>query len=518
MRRGILLTVLVLVLGCVALWPSLGSLVGYWDDTANLTYTHGFLIAAVSACLVWRSRGALGSMPLKPWWPAVAATIVLSATWYLAWIAGIEVGHQLLVPLLLLAAVSGALGLAAARSVAFAIGYLYFAIPIWSLINDKLQSLTTRGVGFLIGVTGLPAYIQGNEVHIPSGTFEIAGGCSGIHFFIVALAIATLLGELDRDRLGRRLLLVAIAAAMAIVMNWIRVYGIILNGHLTDMQGFLVTVDHYYYGWALFGVMLLGFFWIARRIAPESAPTDARSNGRGDQADSAIAGRTRAAGQRRAEASSLTLALSITASIAALAAGPALATLVEARQIPASTQALTLPAGQGDWAGPVPADGEWRPVYEGADSETMVDYDHAGASALAYVNRYDWQAQAHEIVGSHNSILGQSGWEVASSRVATAGSGSRAVQYRELTAATPGNTQWVVGYFYSVGGRNFIGDLPSKLYYGVAAARGRPASGVVAAAVRCAADCEPARATLENFLAANSASLASVILKGNTEP
>ena len=117
----------------------------------------------------------------------------------------------------------------------------------------------------------------------------------------------------------------------------------------------------------------------------------------------------------------------------------------------------------------------------------------------AYVNRYDWRDRAQEIVGYENGILGQSGWDVVSSRAATAGSGNTAVQYRELTAATPGNSQWIVGYFYSVGGRNFTGDFPSKLYYGVAAARGRRASGVVAAAVRCGADCDVARGTLENF-------------------
>jgi exosortase A len=506
MRRGFLLTIVVLVLGCAALWPSLRSLVGYWEDTANLTYTHGFMIAALSVWLVWRSRRALDSVPLKPWWPAVAATVALSAVWYLAWIAGIEVGHQILVPLLLLAAVAGALGLASARSVAFAVGYLYFAIPIWSLINDKLQSLTTLGVGFLIGVTGLPAYVHGNFVSVPAGTFEIAGGCSGIHFFIVALAVAALLGELDRDRLQKRLLLVAIAAAMAIVMNWIRVYGIILNGHLTNMQGYLVKVDHYKYGWALFGVLLLIFFWIARRIGPSPVV--------GEQA----AGGAAAAPMAGAGASYPAIVLAILASVAALAAGPAIAALVGARQIPATTHALVLPHGLGDWSGPVPADGDWRPVYAGADSESMVGYDRAGASVLAYVNRYDWQAQAHEIVADGNSILGHTGWDVASSRDATAGSGDSSVRYREITATTPDASQWVIGYFYSVAGRNFTGDLPSKLYYGVAAARGRPASGVVAAAVRCGDECGAARETLANFLAANGAPLASIILKGNTEP
>lgn len=518
MHRGFLLTVLVLVLGCAALWPSLRSLVGYWEDTDNLTYTHGFLIAAVCLWLLWRNRRTLDAAPLRPWWSAVPAILALSATWYLAWIAGIEVGHQLLVPMLLLAAVAGALGLAAARAAAFPIGYLYFAIPIWTLINGKLQSLTTVGVGFLIRATGLPAYIEGNYVHIPSGTFEIAGGCSGVHFFIVALAIAALLGELDRDRLRTRALLVAIAAVMAIVMNWIRVYTIIVNGHLTDMQGFLVRVDHYYFGWALFGVMLIGFFWIARRIEPApaagaAAPTDSA----GHPAEKTSV-RTAGSATAGAMASNPALAASIVVSIAALASGPALAAVVEARQLPAATQALVLPPGQGGWSGPVPTDSPWRPVYAGADAETMTSYKDASETVLVYVNRYASQSQGHEIVGSSNGILGHSGWSVDAERVAPAGSGETAVRYRELTASTPDDAHWVVGYFYAVGGRNFTGDLPSKLYYGIAAATGRPASGVVAAATRCGGDCDPARATLERFFAANGASLASIIQEGNTEP
>jgi exosortase A len=525
MRRGFPLTVLVLALASAALWPSLRSLVGYWEDTTNLTYTHGFMIAAICLWLVWRARGTLDGVPMQPRWPAVPVVLVLSATWYLAWIAGIEVGHQLVVPLLLLATVAAALGLAAARAVAFPVGYLYFAIPVWSLVNDRLQSLTTFGVGLLTGVTGLPAFVQGNHVHIPAGTFEIAGGCSGLHFFIVAIAIATLLGELDRDRLRTRVLLVVLAAIMAIVMNWFRVYGIILNGHLTDMNGFLVKVDHYYFGWALFGVMLLAFFWIARRVKP--APVAAAPpGGREVQpagapappiAADAIAAGVAGAGKTGAEASCAGLFFAITVSIAAVAAGPALAAVVEALPVGASAQPLVLPPGRGGWTGPVPADAKWRPAYSTADAAALAGYDQAGATVLAYVNRYDRQGQGHEIVAAGNGILGSSGWDTDDRRDASAGSGSAAIPYREISAAAPDGVRWVVGYFFVVGGRNFTSDLPSKLYYGVAAARGRPTSGVVAAAVRCAADCEAARATLGRFLGANAGSLASVIVEASTE-
>ena len=51
--------------------------------------------------------------------------------------------------------------------------------------------------------------------HVPAGSLEIAGGCSGLHFFIVGVAIAALYGELNRDSLRTRVQLVALAALLA---------------------------------------------------------------------------------------------------------------------------------------------------------------------------------------------------------------------------------------------------------------------------------------------------------------
>src|SRR5690606_30850662 len=101
--------------------------------------------------------------------------------------SGIQTGHQVLLPVLIWLAVAGTLGWRAAFVTTFAVGYLYFAIPVWGVVNSLLQSLTTQVVGWLLHLTGVVATIEGNFIHLPVGTFEIAAGCSGIHFFIVAL-------------------------------------------------------------------------------------------------------------------------------------------------------------------------------------------------------------------------------------------------------------------------------------------------------------------------------------------
>ncbi len=144
--------------------------------------------------------------------------------------------------------------------------FLYFAFPVWELISAPLQSLTALVSLWLTQMVGIPVAMDEYVIHIPEGWFEIAGGCNGLHFFIVALGIATLHGEIDRDDWRSRLLLLAIAGTLALVTNWLRVFIIIVAGHLTNMQHFLVKVDHYYFGWFLFAFALLFYVYVSARL------------------------------------------------------------------------------------------------------------------------------------------------------------------------------------------------------------------------------------------------------------
>ena len=458
--RSFILVCAVLAATVAALWPTVASLVVYWEDIGSKTYTHGYAIVAVCAWLLWRARGRIAALPPRPWWPAVPAIAAAGVPWYLALASGIQIGHQMLLPPLMIGAVAAVGGLAIARASAFPVGYLYFAIPVWSLFNAALQSLTTVAVTVVLRVTGLPAYVEGNFVHIPAGTFEIAGGCSGLHFVIVALAIAALQGEVERVGLRTRVLLLAIAAAMSIVANWVRVYGVILNGYLTDMQGYLVVVDHYVYGWVLFALMMVLYFWLTRRILARIPLADA------DPAPTPVA----AAWPWAASA----------ATILALAVGPALVAVAQ-RHAGGGAATLALPAGDGGWQGPLPADTYWAPQYPGADGSALATYRNGDRAVDVYVNLYRHQGQGHELVGYDNDLLHGLG---------------------------PG---YAVAKLLVVGDRRVKGELASKLYYAVDVLRRPTPSGIVAVAVRCDADCDAANRSADEFLSRHADGLAAVI-------
>ena len=166
-----LLVCSVLAATVAAYWPTILTLVGRWEETSGRTDAHGYAIVAVCGWLLWRARGRISALPPRTWWPAVPAIAVTGVLWYLAWASGIQIGHQLLLPPLMIAAVAAVGGLAVARACAFPVGYLYFAIPVWEVINGALQLLTTAAVTFLLRVTVVRAYVEGNFVHVPAGTF-----------------------------------------------------------------------------------------------------------------------------------------------------------------------------------------------------------------------------------------------------------------------------------------------------------------------------------------------------------
>lgn len=489
MGRTFLVTLLTIAAGIGACWPAVLEFAKYWDGSL-LSSSHGYVIAAISAWLIWRSRRDVEAAGTEPSWLFAIATALLSFVWYLTWISGLEIGYQLLFLPILLAAIVGAVGLRAARAVGFGVGYLSFAVPFWSYASVPLQSLSTLGVTALARITGVPVYIEVNTVHIPAGSFTIETGCGGINYVVVALAIAALYGELDRCRLRDRVLLLAVAVGLAIVINWLRIYFVILDGHLTNMTGSLVA-DHANFGRLMFVILLVTFFWIARKIVPlepgpavNSLPAVAGAPGR---------------------------AAVFFAVLAALAVGPALTLVAEQRTDAGANITLALPSGSHGWLGPEPPASPWTPAYPTADAAASGDYERDGARVSVYANTYAYQIQGHELVWAGNNLLGGSGWRAGRSRRSMAHPQDGSIPYIELDVTETGQQRWVLGYFYSVGDRNLTGSISSKLYYGISVLQGRPRTGVVAVASRCTVDCGAASSAVKGFLAANGRALASMI-------
>jgi exosortase len=98
--------------------------------------------------------------------------------------------QQLALPALLLGVAWSLFGWRGFIALLAPIGVLYFVLPVWDYIRTPLQSMTVVAVGESLHAIGIPAYIHGYRVDLPGGSFEVVEGCSGLHFFMAAGALA----------------------------------------------------------------------------------------------------------------------------------------------------------------------------------------------------------------------------------------------------------------------------------------------------------------------------------------
>lgn len=464
----------------LGLWPAWRLLHYQW--TATFSYSHGYLIAAMALVLIGRALGAEAVKP-RPWWPGFALLALVIGAVAIANVLAINVARMGLVPFALWGAVLAAAGPLAAKRTAAGFGYLYFAIPVWDVLIGPLQSATTAAVTVALTVGRVPAFIEGNFIHLPSGTFQIAEGCSGLHFLIVGVAFSVFYGSIRLQSWPRRALLVGSALLMAVLANWVRVFLLVIVGHVTEMQSSLVH-DHYTFGWILFVAMMAPVFLLGRKLEAERSIERALPAG----APSIRAG---------ARVGTATLACGVAA---ALLAAPALLRLQpppEANRV--VPLVLQIPAG---WRETTVADDAWGPSFDRAPQSLRAAVGHAALERPidVYVARYPVQTPAAKLIHYRNRLYGAD-WQLertSSAVVALPSGGSAAAA--ELTLVRNSQRR-LVRYWYRVGGQLTTSRVGARLLDVLALMRGRRDAVVVAVSAECGVNCDAARRELDEFLA-----------------
>ena len=482
LRLWLILALAVLV--ALLFWPSTQVLYEQWSDFVNITFTHGWLVLPVSVALVLRSRranrGRAGSA-LAPRMLALSGAVV---AWLICYRASIQDLHITIFPAIFWFAVTAAFGWNVGRLLAFPVAFFYFAVPSWAQLGNPLQDLTVIAMQGFLGLTGPHAVISGDTIHIPNGSFRIEEGCSGLHFMIVGLAVAALHGELRRDPWRTRLAELGLMAVLSLLANWVRVYVIIEAGYLTNMQHYLVRVSHYWFGWGVFALALVAFFWLTTWFTNETV----------SEPESEFRMPAVSASMRAQVAGFATVAF-------LLAAFPALSLLVRQQHPPAPLATTPLATARPPWSFVPPrAYSFWVPSYPGADqTDAVAAQDGAGRTVELFRARYRAQAQGAELVGSSSSLLGTY-LRYRGEQPVTSAHG----MFRETEVADPIGDRSLIWWRYEIGGRVFVVPLASQLWYGMNALVSNPLSAVVALRAECRADCAEARATLQAFLASAS--------------
>jgi len=349
----------------------------WWHSS---TFNHCLLIPPIIAWLVWQRLPQLRELAPAAWPPGLLVVGAGALGWLLGEASGVDFARHLGLLLMLQGAVVAILGKAVARGIAFPLAYAFFLVPVGEEIVPAMQTLTAQIAAFLLGLSDVPAHLEGIFITTGVGYFEVAEACAGVKFLIAMVAFGALVANVCFRSWRRRIVFMAAAIIVPILANGVRAWGTIYIAELSGSTKVAAGFDHVVYGGIFFAIviaLLLGIGWrfFDRGVDdpwfdPAALPTNRPAP----------------------------LAYIAAAAIALVSVPPLWAGAVSAAGTQAVPGAIAMPAPPG-WR-LIPSNGEWRPHFAGADRLAMARYrDGQGREVDLAIALFARQSEGRELVG-----------------------------------------------------------------------------------------------------------------------
>lgn len=231
--------VLALIGFAAAYAPTIWTLVRVWRFNPN--YSHGFLIAPVTAFLIWRQREQL-RRDVSPagTWAGLALLLPAAALQ----IIGIRGNVAMVQGVSLILAVSGITlhlyGFRVLYRCAFPLAFLLFMIPTlpWfiDVVSFQLKVGAARGAVAIAHLIGVAVIREGVNLHFTDGVLAVENACSGLRSLMALLALGALFAYWAKGPLWARLLLFALSLPIAVIANLIRVSALCVYAGLSGVD------------------------------------------------------------------------------------------------------------------------------------------------------------------------------------------------------------------------------------------------------------------------------------------
>jgi exosortase D (VPLPA-CTERM-specific) len=272
---------------------SLAFLFQQWMEDDN--YSHGIFVPVIVGYLIWWRRSAVIAAGVAPSWWGVGLVLVGLILFVLGELSTLYVVLYLSLWFVVVGLVVAAIGIHASRAIIFPLGYLLTMFPLPQILEQNLSAQlqlisSAFGVGCL-QLLGITAFREGNVIDLGPIQLQVVEACSGLRYLFPLTSLALLCAYLFQDRVWKKILLVASAVPIAIVLNGLRI-GMI--GLLVEWfgQGAAEGFMHAFEGWAMFVLsfsLLLCEMWLLARIASPRLSASPQMESKKPIVESAIA-------------------------------------------------------------------------------------------------------------------------------------------------------------------------------------------------------------------------------------
>jgi exosortase D (VPLPA-CTERM-specific) len=248
-----LLAVVAVVVVATAFGDALWELTQRWSQQEE--YSHGFLIPAVTAWLLWTRRQALAASIGRPSFAGLGLIVLAIAMHITGELSAIFILSQVGFVLVLMGIVLAVGGYSLLRVAFIPIAYLLFAIPlpyfIDAMLTLKLQLISSELGVFFIRLFQIPVFLDGNIIDMGTYKLEVVEACSGLRYLYPLLSLSFLAAYLFHAPLWQRVTVFLSSIPIAIGMNGFRIG---LAGFLVDRWGPQMAEGalHFFEGWIIF--------------------------------------------------------------------------------------------------------------------------------------------------------------------------------------------------------------------------------------------------------------------------
>lgn len=258
------ITVLLLLLG-----PMVRDLTHIW--LTGSAYHHCLFAGPIAIALYWRNRDKAESISTTKTSMFIASLLSLGLLCLMA------VGQNLGINFIQHSAFAGLLisgflflfGFAQVRLHGAALLMIFFMIPVGDVFLPPLQTITASSITELFQLTGMSISRDGNLLTTNAGRFNVAESCAGMRFMMSAAMIAFLFGALNLTNKKMIAVFVGAALVLAVLVNMVRAYLMVLIATLSDMR-YATGIDHLYFGWLIYFASFAMIILLGRALVERS--------------------------------------------------------------------------------------------------------------------------------------------------------------------------------------------------------------------------------------------------------
>jgi exosortase A len=414
----------------------------WWGSTA---FTHCFLVAPISAYLIWRRRRLLASLTPSAYPLALLLAPPLMLFLLVGKLASINEAEQLALIGLLQVLIVAVLGPHVYRKIIFPSLFLFFLVPMGEYFVGPLQRFTTDFVSSGLRLLNIPHYRESTFIKLSNGTYEVAEACAGLRFLIATIVIGVLFVHLNYRKWYKIALFLIACLVVPVIANGFRALGIVLLGYWSDnriAQGF----DHIVYGYGFLVAILLVLMLIGSRYA-DPLPQE--------ELGPSLAARV---SSPRGFLSTIIL------SLAAVSFVPSYLYWQSHKPSSVNAAAFSAPLSIPGWqTGRL--SGGWSPDYAPPDAQLAIAMHEARPDSYdvdAFINYYAKGKVRGGLLSADNKLWSEDVWHPVSDGAADAELSGRSVHLRESVVSS-GGLRRIIWWTYWSGGRFTTSKLDVKL-------------------------------------------------------